>query len=146
MSEGFRRRAHDHQVPSAGVKHREEAQEIGVHPEAEPSKISYVPCPDCSQLMNRSNFARSSGVIIDTCRQHGVWFDASELPRILEFIDQGGLTRQREKEKIAIEDERSRLRDEQRRMAVIERRAGVRGFTDKDDDFGLAGILRRLFE
>src|SRR5215203_7543065 len=25
--------------------------------------ISYVPCPDCRQLMNRSNFAGSSGVV-----------------------------------------------------------------------------------
>jgi Zn-finger nucleic acid-binding protein len=35
--------------------------------ESRPSttSVSYVPCPDCKQLMNRSNFARSSGVIID---------------------------------------------------------------------------------
>lgn len=117
-----------------------------VHPDAEPSKISYVPCPDCKQLMNRSNFARSSGVIVDTCKQHGLWFDATELPKILEFIDKGGLARQREKEKIAIDDERSRLRDEQRRLATIERRAGVRTFTENDTDSGLAGFLKRLFE
>lgn len=55
------------------------------------SPISYVPCPVCSQLMNRSNFARSSGVIIDLCKQHGVWFDADELPKIIEFINSGGM-------------------------------------------------------
>ena len=70
---------------------------------------SYVPCPDCKQLMNRSNFARSSGVIIDLCKQHGVWFDADELPRIIEFIDKGGLERAREKQKIELEQERSKL-------------------------------------
>ena len=37
------------------------------------TKISYVRCPDCSEVMNRSNFARSSGVIVDICRKHGVW-------------------------------------------------------------------------
>ena len=84
--------------------------------------ISYVPCPDCKQLMNRSNFARSSGVIIDLCKHHGVWFDADELPRIIEFIDKGGLARAREKEKMAIQDERSRLRDEERKLAMRERR------------------------
>src|SRR6266404_2193786 len=40
---------------------------------AEPlSGISYVPCPKCKLLMNRSNFARASGVIIDSCKQHGL--------------------------------------------------------------------------
>lgn len=86
--------------------------------------ISYVPCPDCKQLMNRSNFARSSGVIIDLCKQHGVWFDADELPKIIEFIDKGGLERAREKQKMALEEERSRLRAEQRKLAMMERRGG----------------------
>ena len=40
------------------------------HADSAPSAVSYVPCPDCKQLMNRSNFARSSGVIIDLCKQH----------------------------------------------------------------------------
>jgi Zn-finger nucleic acid-binding protein len=97
-----------------------------VHENAGPPKVTYVPCPDCRELMNRSNFARSSGVIIDTCKEHGVWFDAAELPKILEFIDKGGLARQREKERIDLEEERSRLRDEQRRLAMLERRSGGR--------------------
>src|SRR5829696_9131972 len=51
---------------------------LGVQP-----PVRYLPCPDCKQLMNRSNFARISGVIIDLCKQHGVWFDSNELPRII---------------------------------------------------------------
>ena len=90
------------------------------------SSITYVPCPDCKQLMNRSNFARASGVIIDLCKQHGVWFDADELPKIIEFIDNGGLARSREKQKMALEEERSRLRDEQRKLATMERRTASR--------------------
>ena len=31
-------------------------------------KVRYVPCPECSQLMNRINFARCSGVIVDICK------------------------------------------------------------------------------
>ena len=80
-------------------------------------KVSYVPCPDCKQLMNRSNFARSSGVIIDLCKQHGVWFDREELPKIIEFVCQGGLDHARRKEKLQIEDERNQLRREQRQLA-----------------------------
>ncbi len=83
-----------------------------------PVKVSYVPCPDCKQLMNRSNFARSSGVIIDLCKQHGVWFDREELPKIVEFVRKGGLDHARQKEKLQIEDERSRLRQERRQLAL----------------------------
>ena len=39
---------------------------------ARPTPIQYVPCPECKELMNRSNFARSSGVIVDLCKEHGV--------------------------------------------------------------------------
>ncbi|MBN1393821.1 MAG: zf-TFIIB domain-containing protein [Pirellulales bacterium] len=50
----------------------------------------YRKCPVCGKLMNRRNFGRSSGVIIDICRSHGVWFDANELPRILAWVRDGG--------------------------------------------------------
>lgn len=82
-----------------------------------PSKIRYVPCPDCKNLMNRNNFAKISGVIVDICKQHGVWCDAEELPRIIEFIRKGGLDHAREKEKIYLEDQRKMLIEQQRKMA-----------------------------
>lgn len=110
--------------------------------------ISYVPCPDCKQLMNRSNFARSSGVIIDLCKQHGVWFDAEELPKIIDFIEKGGLSRAREKEKIALEEERARLRDEERKLAMIERgsRGGRRGAGFIDPVSDPASAISFLFD
>jgi Zn-finger nucleic acid-binding protein len=108
--------------------------------------VSYVPCPDCKQLMNRSNFARSSGVIIDLCKKHGVWFDSSELPKIIEFIDKGGLARSREKEKIALEEERGRLRDEQRQLAMRERRAGSGRYSDDQTGGGFGGVIAALFD
>ncbi|MBX3288193.1 MAG: zf-TFIIB domain-containing protein [Acidobacteria bacterium] len=94
------------------------------HPHAHPAVISYVPCPDCSHLMNRSNFARTSGIIIDMCREHGIWFDADELPKIITFINGGGMSRAREKEKAELEYQRSRLREEERRLVMMERRSG----------------------
>jgi Zn-finger nucleic acid-binding protein len=72
--------------------------------------------------MNRSNFARSSGVIIDICKRHGVWFDAEELPKIIEFIRRGGLDRQREKEKLQLEEQRRNLTDLQRKAALQDSR------------------------
>ena len=41
--------------------------------------------------MNRVNFARCSGVIVDVCRGHGTWFDRDELSGIVQFIRGGGL-------------------------------------------------------
>lgn len=114
---------------------------------AEPlSKISYVPCPKCKQLMNRSNFARASGVIIDTCKQHGVWFDADELPRIIEFIQKGGMDIARQRDRMEIEGERSRLRDEQRKQAAFDAKWGTADLADGKDATGLEGFLNKLFD
>lgn len=117
-----------------------------IHANADAPAVSYVPCPDCAQLMNRSNFARSSGVIIDMCKQHGVWFDAGELPKIIDFIDKGGIDRAREKEKIALADERSKLRDEERRMAMMARRSGGSQISDDKLESGFGGIISKLFD
>jgi Zn-finger nucleic acid-binding protein/DNA-directed RNA polymerase subunit RPC12/RpoP len=56
----------------------------------------YRKCPVCGRMMARRNFGRQSGVIIDVCRDHGVWFDADELPRILQWVRGGGLAKARE--------------------------------------------------
>jgi Zn-finger nucleic acid-binding protein len=80
------------------------------------ARVSYVPCPECTQLMNRANFARCSGVIIDLCKQHGIWFDRDELSRIIEFIRSGGLDVSRAKEKASLEEERRKLRQDQLRL------------------------------
>jgi Zn-finger nucleic acid-binding protein len=95
--------------------------------------------------MNRNNFARSSGVVIDTCKQHGIWFDAEELPRIVEFIRKGGLDRAREKEKLQIEQERSRLREQQFQNAIEKNR-----FQDVPNDsstvIGIREFVKLLFD
>ena len=64
--------------------------------------------------MNRVNFARCSGVIVDFCKGHGTWFDRDELSRIVEFIRGGGLEESRSREKEEIKEERLRLLEEQR--------------------------------
>jgi len=87
--------------------------------------ISYAPCPECSQLMNRINFARCSGVIVDVCKGHGTWFDRDELSRIVEFIRAGGLEASRAKEKAELEEERRLLRQEQLAKDLREPRLGA---------------------
>lgn len=51
----------------------------------------YVKCPTCGTMMNRKLFAAGSGVVVDVCRSHGTFFDAGELPAIIEFVKAGGL-------------------------------------------------------
>jgi len=58
--------------------------------------VQYRPCPACSQRMNRVNFARRSGVVVDICKAHGIWFDKDELRRVMAFVAQGGLDRARD--------------------------------------------------
>jgi Zn-finger nucleic acid-binding protein len=58
--------------------------------------IRYRPCPTCGHLMNRKNFGGTSGIIVDVCTGHGTFFDAGELPRVLEFVRRGGLAKARQ--------------------------------------------------
>ncbi len=100
------------------------------------NKVKYVPCPICSQLMNRMNFARCSGVIVDICKQHGTWFDRDELSRIVEFISEGGLEASRVREKEEIQEQRRRLSHEQAAGDT-----SVSGwFAERNDEHRLSGI------
>jgi len=94
----------------------------GVAPE---KQIRYLPCPVCSDLMGRVNFANFSGVIVDVCRAHGTWFDRDELRRIVEFIRSGGMDRAREREKQDLEADR--------RLASADRFLGHSGPSLPDD-------------
>jgi Zn-finger nucleic acid-binding protein len=58
----------------------------------------YLPCPVCHVVMNRRLFATGTGVIIDVCRTHGTFFDAGELPLIIDFVMNGGLDKAQKKD------------------------------------------------
>jgi len=53
-------------------------------------KVQYVKCPVCTNIMNRANFGKRSGVIIDRCKDHGIWLDGGELKQIMEWRKAGG--------------------------------------------------------
>jgi Zn-finger nucleic acid-binding protein len=59
--------------------------------EPQPAGKMYIKCPACLVVMNRRLFAAGSGVVVDICREHGVFFDIGELPRIIDYVMQGGL-------------------------------------------------------
>jgi Zn-finger nucleic acid-binding protein len=102
--------------------------------------VRYVPCPECSKLMNRVRFARSS-VVVDICKGHGTWFDRAELQRIIEFIRAGGLDESRAKEKQELADERRLRRQTESKLTGFphphprpldhERRTGVIAVADE---------------
>jgi len=96
--------------------YREESLIINEYVKKPPQDtVTYVPCVRCGKIMNRKNFARISGVIIDECGNHGVWLDAGELEKIRHFIADGGLERvqDREIEKNRVEIERLAIKVDQ---------------------------------
>ena len=103
-------------------------------------QVRYVACPVCRTLMNRKNYGAGSGVVVDVCSKHGTWFDTGELPRVLAFVESGGLTRARR----AREQEALRLSHER----AVE--ATTRPMLDPDDsartkESMLADLLHDLF-
>jgi len=69
----------------------------------------YRPCVICGSLMHRRNYGRRSGVILDMCHEHGLWFDAGELDQALRWVRDGGWA---EAERIRSERVRDRERQE----------------------------------
>ena len=96
--------------------------------------------------MNRINFARCSGVIVDICKGHGTWFDRDELSGIVQFISGGGLEVARQKEKTEIEFQRGQLRAEQ--LAAAQRTNSLGYYSSDEDRLGglsaAGGLLKLL--
>ena len=84
-----------------------------VEPEYQQFPLKYIKCPVCHKFMNRINYGSRSGVIIDTCKEHGVWLDGGELKKILEWKKAGGeFIHQRsvnEQERIRLKAEREKI-------------------------------------
>ena len=72
-------------------------------------RIKYRPCVRCGKMMNRINFARLSGTIIDVCRGHGTFLDSGELHAIVTFIHGGGLERVRQHELDSLKEAKRQL-------------------------------------
>lgn len=70
------------------------------------AQVRYRPCPDCGRLMNRTNYGHLSGIIVDVCKDHGLWFDRDELQGVIRFIEKGGLDRNRQRELQELEEKR----------------------------------------
>jgi Zn-finger nucleic acid-binding protein len=74
-------------------------------------RVQYRPCPQCSKMMNRLNFGRLSGAIVDVCRGHGTFLDRGELHQVVQFILDGGLARTRQAELASLKEEEQKIRE-----------------------------------
>jgi Zn-finger nucleic acid-binding protein len=79
-------------------------------------EVMYVQCPLCHVSMNRVNFGKLSGVIVDVCRKHGTWFDAGELTRAVGFAANGGLKKAKAREEA---DHQAEMKDLQLKKALV---------------------------
>ena len=110
------------QEAQAAVLHRLAGDQAESTQSAAPAaSLRYRPCPACGKLMNRVNFARISGVVLDVCRSHGTFFDPRELERVVAFIRDGGLSRARarEREQLAEAERQLRARQLQSSMGAV---------------------------
>jgi Zn-finger nucleic acid-binding protein len=73
--------------------------------------VRYRPCPQCGKMMNRQNFGRLSGTIVDACSAHGTFLDRGELHHVVKFILEGGFSRMRQAELERLKEETRRLRE-----------------------------------
>ena len=52
--------------------------------------VVYVKCPVCQRRMHRKSYGARSGVIMDKCKNHGVWLDGGEMGKLLRWSKAGG--------------------------------------------------------
>ena len=76
-------------------------------------RVAYRRCPVCGEIMHRLNFGAGSGVIIDSCKPHGIWLDGGELKRIMEWKKAGGQVLDAQKKALM---EAEQLKEEKRRL------------------------------
>ena len=105
-----------------GICINREAQAAVLHksttnPPALEKRVSYRPCLRCGTMMNRINFGRLSGTIVDVCKGHGTFLDHGELEAIVTFIQGGGIDRARQRQIEDLKEQEHRLRDQQARLA-----------------------------
>jgi Zn-finger nucleic acid-binding protein len=94
---------------------------------AQPDRVRYRKCARCGTMMNRVNFGRLSGTIVDVCKGHGTFLDPGELHRIVEFIRSGGLERARARQLEELKEQERRVVDAEARAARARGRADPHG-------------------
>ena len=94
------------------------------------SRVRYRPCLQCGTMMNRLNFAKVSGTVVDVCKNHGTFLDRGELQAVVQFIHGGGLERARQRQIDDLKEQEQRLKDLELRRLRNNRYDTPRGSLD----------------
>jgi Zn-finger nucleic acid-binding protein len=105
--------------------------------------VRYRPCPRCGKLMNRVNFGRLSGTVVDVCRGHGTFLDRGELHQVVRFILDGGMDRARQAERAQLIEEQHRLRTLAREQTGLTPAESVGAWNDASLRDFLAALFGR---
>lgn len=97
-------------IDRAGLEAINEKHEPNQYP------VSYLKCPVCTRLMNRVNFGAKSGVIVDRCKQHGVWLDGGELRQLFEWMKLGGQLLEQERRERQQQETEQREKEERLKL------------------------------
>lgn len=108
-------------IDRAGLEAINEKREPNQYP------IAYIKCPVCEQLMHRVNFGAKSGVIVDRCKDHGVWLDGGELRQLFEWMKLGGQLLEQERQ----EQQRKEAEQREREQSIK-----LKGYDEEPSAFG----------
>ena len=116
-------------------------------PVQQPAEIHYRHCVACGKIMNRMNFGRSSGTVVDVCKGHGTLLDPGELHQIVAFIQSGGLDRARDRQIEDMKEAEAQLRAAQNAQAAHQFSTGDMSITWPPGTYqgsSLLDLLKRL--
>lgn len=112
---------------------------------AKDRSVKYHECPVCQTLMNRVVFGHRSGVVIDQCKNHGVWLDGGEISHLLEWKKAGGQMLHEQKTKERLAKAKRKRPDSGTEIDAI-----MQDYGKRNDDMALletvAGLLFKIFK
>jgi Zn-finger nucleic acid-binding protein len=98
--------------------------------------VTYLKCPDCKKFMNRKAYGARSGVIVDQCRDHGVWLDGRELHLLMKWTKAGGQIHEQERKAREAEQNKPKLSGPIDDRPIFTRDYRAEAIIDLSDLFG----------
>jgi Zn-finger nucleic acid-binding protein len=77
-------------IPNVSDANRQYLDNINKDRHQANKKVKYIKCPVCRTFMNRRVFGHRSGVVVDRCKNHGIWLDSGEITHLMEWKKAGG--------------------------------------------------------
>lgn len=109
------------------------------------TKVSYRHCPVCQKMMNRTNFGTRSGVVIDQCRDHGIFLDGGELRQLLEWQKAGGHFVHERAERARQKEKREQEEREQKKIHATQEFLNQTNSIYNHKEYDVVDVLSSLF-